>query len=288
MPTIDVTPEVLINAARRLPSSPRVFSALEAALRNPDVDVDSVVNIVRVDASLAVRVVKAANSPIFRRGDAIESLDEAIGRIGLREIHRLVGAAVADHLFAVGLPMYRISGDDLWLNTLITALGAEQLAMVAGRSGPEAYTLGLLRSSGRMLLERIGQEAALPPMSGAKNTGDETRSWEVGQFGITADEAGAELMALWEFGEPTVNGVRHGWDPTSDSRHRPEPALLHLACAMADHFERGLKVESQHWEVTEALLKQAGLDRERYEAALQPTRDAVNRTLEVMKPGESI
>ncbi|MCC5023927.1 MAG: HDOD domain-containing protein [Candidatus Synoicihabitans palmerolidicus] len=168
MATHPITTEGLLAAARRLPSSPRVFGALEAALRNPDVAIDAVVDIVRVAPSLAVRGIKAANSAIFRRGDPVESLDTAIGRIGLREIHRLMGAAVADQLFAVGVPLYRIDGDNLWMNALVTALSAEQLAAVPGRDSREAYTLGLLRSSGRMLLQRVGQDEALPPTAGTK------------------------------------------------------------------------------------------------------------------------
>ncbi|WP_221032890.1 HDOD domain-containing protein [Actomonas aquatica] len=275
-------------AAKRLPSSPRVFGALEAALRNPDVAIDSVVEVVRVDPSLAVRVIRVANSPVFRRGDAVESLDMAISRIGLREIHRLVGAAVADQLFAVGLPLYRISGDALWLNALVTALAAEQMATACGRDPREAYTLGLLRSAGRMLLQRIGQEAALPPTSGAKANGAETRAWELATFGMSADEAGAQLLELWDFAPTTVNGLRYAWSPTQDARRQLEPALLHLACWGCDALEQGLPIERDFWTTDEAVLKQAGLDKERVDATIFPTREAVNRTLDMLKPGERV
>ena len=285
---LNLTSDDLLAAARRLPSSPRVFGALEAALRNPDVSVDAVVDIVRVDPSLAVRVIRVSNSPVFRRGDAVESLDTAISRIGLREIHRLVGAAVADQLFAVGLPLYRVSGDDLWLNALVTALSAEQFATAAGRDSREAYTLGLLRNSGRMLLQRIGQEAALPPTSGAKSTGAETRAWELETFGMTADEAGAQLLALWEFAEVTVQGLRYAWSPTEDPRQRAEPAILHLANWGAVALDQGLAVEKDAWTIDEPILKQLGIDRARAEATVYPTRESVNRTLEMLKPGERV
>ncbi len=279
---------MLLAAAKRLPSSPRVFGALEAALRNPDVAIDAVVEIVRVDPSLAVRVIRVANSPVFRRGDAVESLDMAISRIGLREIHRLVGAAVADQLFAVGLPLYRISGDDLWLNALVTALAAEQFASTSGRESREAYTLGLLRSSGRMLLQRIGQEAALPPTSGAKTSGAATREWEIATFGMAADEAGARLLELWEFSKATVEGLRYAWSPVEDPYKRAEPALLHLACWGADSLDQGLGVERDFWSLHETTLKQLGIDRDRALETITPTRKAVNRTLDMLKPGEKV
>ena len=283
-----LTSDDLVAAARRLPSSPRVFGALEAALRNPDVSVDAVVDIVRVDPSLAVRVIRVANSPVFRRGDAIENLDTAISRVGLREIHRLVGAAVADQLFAVGLPLYRLSGDDLWLNALVTALSAEQFASASGRDSRAAYTLGLLRNSGRMLLQRIGQEAALPPTSGMKTNGAETRAWELTTFGMTADEAGAQLLTLWDFAEATVQGLRYAWSPTQDPRRSAEPAILHLANWGAASLDQGLKIETDAWTIDAPILKQLGIDRDRAEATVYPTREAVNRTLDMLKPGARV
>ncbi len=285
MAPITVTSETLLNAAKRLPSSPRVFGALEVALRSPDVAVDAIVDIVRVDPSLAARVIKVANSPVFNRGDPVEHLDLAISRIGLREIHRLVGAAVADHLFAVGLPLYRISGDDLWVNALATALGAEHLARAAGRDAREAYTLGLLRSSGRMLLQRIGQEAALPPTSGAKSSGVETAAWERATFGLTADGAGATLLELWEFPDAIVCGLRYAGTPTQDPRQRAEPALLHVAGWVAQSLDHGLSVERNFWNAADEILRQLGLDRETVEATVYPTGEALAHVLEALGAG---
>lgn len=265
-----------------------MFGALEAALRNPDVAIDAIVDIVRVDPSLAVRVIRVSNSPVFRRGEAVESLDLAISRIGLREIHRLVGATVADQLFAVGLPLYRILGDDLWLNAVVTALAAEQIAMAMGRDGREAYTLGLLRNSGRMLLQRLGQDEALPPTAGAKDSAAETRAWEQETFGLTADEAGARLLQLWEFAPATVRGLRFAWSPLSDAGRHLEAGILHLAGWIADELGQGLRIETGQWTVGESILKLVGLDRKRVQEAVYPTKDAVNRTLDMLKPGSRL
>lgn len=278
----------MLAAAKRLPSSPRVVSALEAALHHPDVDIDSVVSIVRVDPGLAVKVIRVSNSPIFRRGSPVETLDMAIGRIGLREIHRLVGAAVADQLFAVGLPLYRILGDDLWMNAVVTALSAEQFAIAAGRPPREAYTLGLLRSAGRMLLQRIGQEAGLLPPAEMTLSGAETRAWEEETFGMSADEASARLLELWEFSPAVVNGLRYAWSPLDAPDSRPEPALLHLGCWGAEALGKGLAIERGNWTASEEVLGTIGLTVDHADSTLRPTRQAVNRTLQMMKPDERV
>lgn len=271
-------------AAQRLPSAPRAFGALEAILRDPDVAIDAVVDVVRVDTTLAARVIRVANSPIFRRGSPSTNLDEAIGRIGLREIHRLVGAAVAEQLFAVGLPLYRISGDELWINAVASALAAEQLAAFAGHDTRQAYTVGILRSAGRMLLQRLSAEAALPPTSGAKANAAETKAWEVEVFGVSADEAGARLLKLWDFPPITVEALRWAVRPEGDTLRRPAPALLHLSGWVTDTLGKGLVVESGQWSLRETVLQQASLDEERVQSVVPDTRDALNRTVSALRP----
>ena len=283
MPRFTLSPENLLVAAQRLPSAPRAFGALGAILRNADVAIDAVVDVVRVDTSLAARVIRVANSPVFRRGSAATSLDEAIGRIGLREIHRLVGAAVAEQLFAAGLPLYRIDGDSLWMNAVASALAAEQLAGMAGEDGREAYTMGILRSAGRMLLQRIAGGTDLAPGSGAKANGRLTRAWETETFGVTADEAGARLLKLWEFPPATTDALRYAATPDADPARRPGAALVHLAAWVAVALGKGLEVENEQWTVRDPVTRQARLDEDRVRAAVPDTREALNRTMNALR-----
>jgi HD-like signal output (HDOD) protein len=280
---LTLTSEGLLLAAQRLPSSPRAFGALESILKDPDVAIDAVVDVVRVDTSLAARVVKVANSVVFRRGAPADSLDEAIGRIGLREIHRLVGAAVAEHLFSGGLPLYRINGDDLWVNAVGMALAAEQLATIAGLDSRQAYTVGILKSTGRILLQRIADGAELAAGSGAKPNAQQMRAWEVSTFGATADEAGARLLKLWEFPPSTTESLRYGAAPETDPVRRPQSALLHLAGWITDALGKQLTVETGQWSLRETVLKQAGLDEDQVQSVIPDTRAALNRTISALR-----
>ncbi len=274
----------MLVAAQRLPSAPKAFGALEAILRDPDVAIDAVVDVVRVDPSLAARVIRAANSAMFRRGDPASNLDEAIGRVGLREIHRLVGSVVAEQLFAIGLPLYRVSGDELWINALATAVAAEQLALASGQDSRQAYTIGILRSAGRMLLQRMALDAALPPASGAKENGKQTRAWEVECFGMTADEVAAQLLKVWGFPPTTIDALRFGCLPENEPARRPTSALLHLASWITEILGKGLPIEAGLWTLRPTVLAQAGLDEERVQSLVPDVRAALNRSMAALRP----
>ncbi|HRP06195.1 MAG TPA: HDOD domain-containing protein, partial [Opitutaceae bacterium] len=145
MPVEPLSDTRLTAAAAKLPAAPRIFQQLSAAIKDPDVSVEALVTVVRLDPVLSARVIRASNSALFSRGGNIVSLDGAIERIGIYEVFQLVGAAMASQLYSGGLPVYGISGDQLWENSVTTAVALDHLAESAGEDGRVGYILGLLR-----------------------------------------------------------------------------------------------------------------------------------------------
>jgi hypothetical protein len=136
MPIEALSDDRLTAAAAKLPAAPRIFQQLSAAIRDPDVSVEAMVTVVRLDPVLSARVIRASNSPMFSRGGNIVSLDGAIERIGIYEVFQLVGAAMASQLYSGGLPVYGISGDQLWENSVTTAVALDHLAEDGRRGWP--------------------------------------------------------------------------------------------------------------------------------------------------------
>jgi hypothetical protein len=283
MNAVPVTAQQILVAAQRIPAMGRAFRALEVALNDPNATLTSVMEAVRLDAALATRILRSANSVVYRRGEPCRSLDEAIGRIGLREVERLTGAFVAQRMFSDGLPLYRLGGDQLWVNTIASALAAEHIAGLAGTDPRQAYTLGVLRSVGRLLCQRLALDLSLPPIGGEKLDAGATRAWEVGHFGATAEQLGGRMLRLWEFPAEQESALRHVVAPELHPALSRECAGLHLACWTAENLGKGLPFEEGLWRIDDTLLKQAGVSETAARDTVVSTRDLLNRTLQVMR-----
>ena len=104
-----------------------------------------------------------------------------------------------------------VRGDLVWENSLASALAMERIARKQGAEDEQAaYTIGLLRSAGKVLFTRLASQPGQPiaPYPGAEvepHLGD----WERGLFGMDNPEAAAELMEHWKF-DPTIRqAIRH-------------------------------------------------------------------------------
>lgn len=276
-----VTSQKILLAAQRLPSTARTYRLLSSALSDPDVVVTSIVEAVRLDGALSARMIRGANSVIFRRGEPCRSLDDAIVRLGMREVSRLAGAVVAERMYASGLPIYGLEGDTLWLNSLTGALAAEHLANQAGADGRQAYTLGILRPVGRLLVQRLALDLNLPkPDSLAPAS---VRAWELAQLGESVEQLGGRLLRMWEYPADQDSWLRHVTTPSAHPTRARECALLHVACWAAESLGKGLPFEQGAWKLDQPTLDQAGLRETEVLESLSVIRDTLNRALSTLR-----
>lgn len=277
MPVEPLSDVRLTAAAAKLPAAPRIFQQLSAAIKDPDVSVEAMVTVVRLDPVLSARVIRASNSTHFARGGNIVSLDGAIERIGIYEVYQLVGAAVASQLYSAGLPVYGISGDQLWENSVTTAVALDYLSEAAGEDGRIGYTLGLLRPVGRLLLQRIASEYTCAPLIGRHASAALVETWELEALGATSTEAINRVFQLWEYPLALTDPIRYQFRPAADPSSGRMTALLHCASWVAMDLGKGLAIEQDAWNITEDVLRQAAIDDNAVAKCTERTRRIADR-----------
>jgi HD-like signal output (HDOD) protein len=248
--------EHVLRLAQKLPASPQIFSRLSLLLDDMNADMGKVVNLISIDAALTSRVIRLSNSVFFRGRTPVQSLDEAIGRIGFREVHRIVGVAMTEQIFKDGLPSYNLTSAAVWENSVVTALAMERLARATAMDEGGAYTLGLLRTVGKLVLGRI-LEKEHPGIVCPDDTDVDT--WERARLNIASPEASAVMLESWKMPRELFQGVRHHHQPEIAPADGPMGALLHLSCWVANSLGKGIKAEAPLWELTNERLHQAGL-----------------------------
>jgi HD-like signal output (HDOD) protein len=117
-----------------------------------------VAHVIGSDATLATDVLRCANSAFYSRGTSVRDLTQAITRVGAQQVTRLVlAASLACHPRAPGplAPIRRIA----WIESLASAVVAQELARLRRLRPEEAFLLGLLHDFGKIVacagLERL-------------------------------------------------------------------------------------------------------------------------------------
>jgi HD-like signal output (HDOD) protein len=242
--------------AAKLPPAPRVFGRLVAAINDGNSSLDRMAELVRLDAAITSQLLRLANSALFGFRTQASNVEEAVLRVGLKELHRIVGLCSASLVFQADLALYATDAERVWSNAVATAVAMEQITGWTGGDPALAYTAGLLRSIGKMVLARHAAAAAPAPYS---EGGPPLPAWEAALFGCNHAQVGATLCEFWRFPRGISGALRDHLCPAANPSALALAHQLNLAGSIATALECGLPGESTLWANDPARFEKTGL-----------------------------
>jgi putative nucleotidyltransferase with HDIG domain len=142
---------------------PASFPALSLRVldlvRDPDVEVAELARLIELDAALSAGVLVLANSPVFRGVSAIQTVKDAVARLGLSEVAKLASALSARSLYApevrAEFEMFGPVWNGLFYHAATVARVAAELARRQGLADPDrVFLAGMLHDVGKSIALR--------------------------------------------------------------------------------------------------------------------------------------
>lgn len=261
-------------AAQNLPPSPQIFAKLTKMLKDRNTRSKDIVDVVKTDTSLTAKVLKISNSMAFSVGTPVDTLEQAIGRVGFAELFKVVGMAAASNTFAKRNATYGVDGWHFWENSVAMGLAMEALAKARGLDEKEAYTLGLLKSMGKTIIDACAQKLMVPPKYSSTEESP-LLLWEEEQLGVTNPEAAAIVLEAWHFPEAAIEALKYQYTPDEAPEKNIHAHLLALSGAIVHHLGKGAPGEKSYWSITQYRLNEVGLDIKDVRAATKEVKQRI-------------
>jgi HD-like signal output (HDOD) protein len=269
-----VSREKLLQVARSLPADLNVLAQLGDMLQDVNSELDQIAGLLRRDVALATRIVRISNSPVFGGGGQIASTEEAVNRVGFSEILKLVGTATAARFAERSLDIYGISALAMRDAMLYGALASESLARLAGMDTRVAYTAGLLRPLGLMVIDRACRGQLNPTQRFSVERWANYSTWESRVFGVNNCEVAGMILEEWRFPLDLSAAVRANYLARATDWDRSLPVILNLANGLAQRAKHSFAGEQGWWEITPDKLRAVSLTEEDLEPAIAATEAA--------------
>lgn len=263
------TLEKVCETALKLPCAPSLLPRLSQALQSDSSSAQQIERLISLDPSLAASTLRLANSAALGRG-SVETVQEAVFRLGAREIYRLAAMALVGRWETTLGDGLRWGPGDFSRHALCTAIAAEVLAGTTERLDPQVgYTAGLVCDLGKLALAHSCREF----YPAVRMCAEQTRStWEHAErtvLGYNHADAGTRLLKAWSFPAIFVQAVEHQFQPAG----APTEALallahLHAAKYLATAMGPGVMEESFLTTMHGAFLCEWGFTSEMLEAAM--------------------
>jgi putative nucleotidyltransferase with HDIG domain len=146
---LDELPKSLQN----LPVLPEISRRVLSMVNNPEAALADVVNLIREDQVIALKIMQLANSPTYGGLREIKDLNAACARLGMKTIANTVQAVASSNLYITGDKTLSKYMRDLWRHSVATAYLAHEVAALLAVPKPETLFLaGLFHDIGKVVL----------------------------------------------------------------------------------------------------------------------------------------
>lgn len=275
--------ERILKIAQKIPASAQILSQLGRLLMDVNSGLDDIAVLLKRDATLSARILRVSNSVAYTASERIASIEEAVNRVGFSEVYRFCGLAAAAQVFDQDLKSYGIAKTILRTNSLFTALAAELLAKRLRLDTQAAYSAGLMRLTGKVVLDQLAKELGVQN-SFVESGHTSVLAWEGVVFGMTNAAVAAMILDDWKFPAGVVVPVRDQYFPDlSEPEYRRTTQVINVAAGLAVKAGFGMPGEAVDWDLTAAKLGSLGLSIEAAEECGLEAKGALKKVLEGMK-----
>ena len=236
-----------------IPAQPQALVQLSLLLAADEINLQAAASLIESDMALASAVMKAVNSSLYGLKGRVQSVQQAITYLGVREV-----AAVT---FEMGLraafpPTPQL--DPLWERAARRGLLMGRLATRLSLDAWAAHSAGLFEECGKAVLFRHAPDHYGAMLRAAASDTDLVTLEHAG-FGVSHDALGAALCESWGLGAAAVASVRHHVVAHATGM-LPEPLSRRAICALSVLTQALMTTPERFDEVAASIAPQADLD----------------------------
>ncbi|NQZ79688.1 MAG: HDOD domain-containing protein [Colwellia sp.] len=136
-----------------IPPLPIVLVELIETLKCPKSNFLDIVAIIEKDPSIAIQVLKIANTAKYNRKDEIiSSLRKAVGVLGVAGVSSIASTVMVKNIMPQKPIYHKMFGKQIWLHSLYCASMCQILAPAHNENAFDAHLLGLIHDVGKIVI----------------------------------------------------------------------------------------------------------------------------------------
>ena len=194
-----------LESGYSLPTLSLVAIRLVELASDEQCSVSDLVSLIEKDPSLAIRLLKIANSAFFKTAEPATTLRQAVIRIGFQQLRIMALSLSLRDTF----PMGTVGGFDyerFWRASLYRALMAKSLAEQIRTCNPEeAFVAGLTLGVGFLIFFNMFIRDSGEEIGHELDSLEKLLAWEQEKFGVNHRQIGAAALRYWKFPDSIVD-----------------------------------------------------------------------------------
>jgi HD-like signal output (HDOD) protein len=249
---LDIIDEYVEADTVTLPPFDKTALRIQQEIQKPDMQVGKIEKLIIADPAMSSQILKVANSTFFRGLSKVMTVRDAIVRLGVDEITRMVLILSQKKLYAASDTYIKNYRNLLWQHGLVCAITSQWVAREAGFDNltQEVFFASLMHDIGKLFLitvvEKIQSSKDIPFIP-SKNVVNEIIKTQ-------HTEQGYRLLTNWNIPEKYCQVVKSHHDEKYDNSNVP---LVILRLVNKTARKVGVSIETDD-NVASSVASEAG------------------------------
>jgi len=213
--------QVIGKLEEKLPSLPQILDELIKALGNFDVTLDLIQEMIEIDQSISLEILKVVNKVEFLEPEEsrITSIHDAMHKLGFENVQKIILNVSALPIFTdTTFPAF-FKVESLWKHSVGVAFGCTVISdLIDYENSDKAYACGLMHDIGKVAKIKFDQRNFGRELLSAKRKEMSIHEMEVARNLLQHETLGSMIAEKWEMPEELTQSIR--WHHTEEREKR--------------------------------------------------------------------
>ena len=259
--------EKIISEIDQLKPIPQIATKIISMTEDPECGLADISKVVTYDATITANILRTVNSAAYGIRRKIESIQQAVTLLGLKELVQMIFMSVASSNLKQACQGYDLEEGALWKHSAASAFLAGKIGeTVTGVDGNLVFTTTLLKDIGKVLLNQY-IHAELEEIRNLVFQKDYTfLDAEREIIGIDHAHLGGIIAKKWNFSDRMVNLIQNHHLSDEKSLYDKETCIIYLADTICSMMGIGAGTDGLTYRFTEDVLNQLNYSQGQIEA----------------------
>jgi HD-like signal output (HDOD) protein len=221
---------------------PPVAARVLKLLENDNIDIRDIAKVIESDASLTMKLLRVANSPLYATKTEVNSIQQAIITLGLNRLTNIVlGVSIFSRFLMSSQKQAAGVMEKFWWHASCTGVVAKALTTKINQFFKEIEFIGgLLHDIGKLAMLQFDAEKFMEVIRLVEEEGLKDIEAETIVFGVDHLEVGEHIAKLWKLPSELTTIISKHNSPESCEKHNELVAVIRFADILCELWDAGI------------------------------------------------
>lgn len=270
----------LIKKYTAIKTLPHVVTRLSRLLHNDKATMKDFEDVIKMDPTLVVRLLRLVNSPFYGLRQHVDSISRAVAYIGMKNLQNMAVTDALKNLFKRESSSTIFSRKKLWLHCAAVSICSKMLAeRIFAINGDNAYLCGILHDFGLIVEEQVAESAFLQACA-ACGPAESLPEHERQFLDTDHCEIGHLLTLDWEMPVAIQEAIRDHHTLSDERDPASLAGILQIAEYITGQFDYAALPGSRP-QLAPALISHLQENADEYKVLIDDFPEEINKAMEI-------